>query len=171
MSKSSTGFKTTDSDVRKIKSRTALRQPRRKLRTTRRKPHQRQLASGSLTTGAPDIGAPILGQVHVLKPKSLTAGPSAIGGEPLPPPGVHRLKAAIPKQRRRRSSPMIEMIRTVLRQRVPEWREGFPSVEQMTNEDLQTKARKVLKNDPRTKHLIWAQIRKSFMRRGRSREV
>jgi hypothetical protein len=66
---------------------------------------------------------------------------------------------------------MIEMIRTVLRQRVPEWREGFPSVEQMTNEDLQTKARKVLKNDPRTKHLIWAQIRKSFMRRGSSREV
>jgi len=150
--------------VRKIKSRTALRQARRKLRTTRRKPHQRQLASASLTTGAPDIGAPILRQVHVLKAKSLTAGPSAIGGEPLPPPGVHRLKAAIPKQRRRRSSPTIELIRAVLRQRVPEWREGFPSVEQMTNKDLQTKGRKVLKKDPRTRDLSWAQIHKSVMR-------
>jgi hypothetical protein len=150
--------------VRKTKSRTALRQARRKLRTARRKPHQRQLASASLTTGAPEIGAPILGQVHVLEAKSLTAGPSVIGDEPLPPPGVHHLKAAIPKQRRRRSSPMIELIRTVLRQRVPEWREGFPSVEQMTNEDLQMKARNVLKNDPRTGHLSWAQIRKSVMR-------
>ena len=150
--------------MRKIKSRTAVRQARRKLRTTRRKPHQRQLASASLRTGAADIGAPILGQVHVLEAKLLTAGPSAIGGEPLPPPGIHRLKAAIPKQRRRRSSPMIELIRTVLRQRVPEWREGFPSVEQMTNEDLQMKARNALKNDPRTRHLIWAQIRKSVMR-------
>jgi hypothetical protein len=59
---------------------------------------------------------------------------------------------------------MIGLIRTVLRQRVPEWRDGFPSVEQMTNEDLQMKARNVLKNDPRTGHLIWAQIRKSVMR-------
>lgn len=150
--------------MRKIKSRTALRQARRKLRTTRRKPHQRQLASASLRTGAADIGAPILGQVHVLKAKSLTGGPSAIGGEPLPRPGVHRLKAAIPKQRRRRSSPMIELIRTVLQQRVPEWREGFPSVEQMTNKDFQMRARNVLKNDRRTRHLIWAQIRKSVMR-------
>jgi hypothetical protein len=148
--------------VRKIKSRTALRQASRKLRSTRRKPHERQLASASLTTGAPDTGAPILGQV--LKAKSLTAGLPVIGGEPLPPPRVDRLKAAIPKQRRRRSSPMIELIRTVLRQRLPEWREGFPSVEQMTNEDLQMKARNVLKNDPRTRHLIWAQIRKSVMR-------
>jgi hypothetical protein len=31
----------------------------------------------------------------------------------------------------------------------------------MTNEDLQMNARNVLKNDPRTRHLIWAQIRKS----------
>jgi hypothetical protein len=59
---------------------------------------------------------------------------------------------------------MIELIRTVLREGVPEWREGFPSVEQMTNEDLQMKARNVLKNDPRTRHLIWAKIRKSVMR-------
>ena len=150
--------------MRKIKSRTAPRQARRKLRTTRRKSHQRQLASASLTTGAPDIGAPILSQVHVLKAKSLTAGPSAIGGEPLPPPGVHRLKAGIPKQRRRRSSPTIELIRAVLRQGVSAWREGFPSVEQMTNKDLQMKGRKVLKKDPRTRDLSWAQIHKSFMR-------
>ena len=150
--------------MRKIKSRTALRQARRKLRTTRSKPHQRQFASASLTPGAPDLGAPILGQVHVLGAKSLTTGPSAIGDEPLPPPGVHRLKAAISKRRRRRSSPMIKLIQTVLRQRVPEWRQGFPSVEQMSNAELQMRARNALKNDPRTKHLIWGQTRKSVMR-------
>jgi hypothetical protein len=88
--------------VRKIKSRTALRQARRKFRATRRKPHQRQLASASLTTGAPEIGAPILDLVHVLEAKPLTAKPPLMGGKPLPPPGVHRLEVAIPKQRRRR---------------------------------------------------------------------
>jgi hypothetical protein len=73
--------------VRKIKSRTAARQARRKPRTTRRRPHQHQLASASLTTGAPEIGAPTLGLVHVLEAKSLTAGAPLIGGEPLPTGG------------------------------------------------------------------------------------
>jgi hypothetical protein len=42
--------------VRQINSPTAARQARRKPRTTRRKPHQHQLAPASLTTGAPEIG-------------------------------------------------------------------------------------------------------------------
>jgi hypothetical protein len=79
--------------------RTAARQARRKPRTTRRKPHQDQLASASLTTGAPEIGAPTPGLVHVLEAKSLTAGAPLIAGEPIPPPGIRRLEAAIPTQR------------------------------------------------------------------------
>ena len=45
-----------------------------------------QLASASLTTGAPDTGAPILDQV--LEAKSLTAGPSVIGANHYPHRGL-----------------------------------------------------------------------------------
>jgi hypothetical protein len=85
--------------VRKIKSRTAARQARRKPRTTRRKPHQHQLASASLTTGAPD-GAPAnFGLVHVLKAEPLVTESPAIGERTVHhlEAGSNRLKPAQPQ--------------------------------------------------------------------------
>ena len=85
--------------MRKIKSRTAARQARRKPRTTRRRPHQHQLASASLTTGAPD-GAPAnFGLVHVLKAEPLVTESPAIGERTVHhlEAGSNRLKPAQPQ--------------------------------------------------------------------------
>jgi|SRR5262245_18444699 len=119
-----------------------------------------------LTVAAPQISAPRLGQVHTLHAERLTTKPPKIGGEPPPDPGVHRLKAALPKRPRKRDSPRIRLIQTVLRERVPEWSERFPTVEEMSNEMLQIKGRKALAMDPRTRgpEWEWNKIRKSFMR-------
>jgi hypothetical protein len=93
---SSEGF-----DVPKVKSRTTARQAGRKQRTTRsrRKPHQDQLASASLTTGAPD-GAPAnFGLVHVLKAEPLVTESPAIGERTVHhlEAGSNRLKPAQPQ--------------------------------------------------------------------------
>jgi hypothetical protein len=119
-----------------------------------------------LNVGAPEIGAPRLGQVHALQAKSLTTKPAEIGGEPPPDPGVHRLKAAPSRRPRKRDRPRIDLIQTVLRQQVPQWSQRFPTVEEMPNEKLQMKGKKALEKDARTcgPDWEWNKIRKSFMR-------
>jgi hypothetical protein len=77
---------------------------------------------------------------------------------------VDNLKVALPKRRRKTASPKIELIRTVLREQVSEWRERFPSPEEMANHEFQEKGRAALKRDPRTADCEWEKIRKSFMR-------
>jgi hypothetical protein len=74
--------------VRKIKSRTAARQARLKRRTTRTRPHQHQLASASVTTGAPDGALANFGLVHILEAKPLVTESPAIGER-----AVHHLEA------------------------------------------------------------------------------
>src|SRR5436190_12763681 len=86
------------SDVRKVKSRPAARHARRKPRTTRRKSHQHQFASASLTTGAPE-GAPAnFGQVHVLQAEPLVTESPAIAERTVHhlEAGSNRLKPAQP---------------------------------------------------------------------------
>ena len=119
-----------------------------------------------LTVAAPQIGKPRLGQVHILHAEPFTTKPLELGGEPPPDPGVHHLKAAPPRRPRKRDSFRIGLIQTVLRERVPEWSEGFPTVEEMSNKRLQIKGKKALARDPRTRgpEWEWNKIRKSFMR-------
>jgi hypothetical protein len=119
-----------------------------------------------LTSAAPQISTPRLGQVHILHAEPLTTKPPELGGEPPPDPGVHRLKAAPSRQPRKRDSPRIRLIQTVLRQGVPEWSERFPTVEEMPNQRLQIKGKTALAKDPRTcgPEWEWNKIRKSFMR-------
>jgi hypothetical protein len=127
---------------------------------------QHHFTAEPLTCAAPQIGTPWLGQVHTLHAKPLTTRPPELGGESPPDPGVHRLKAALPKRRRKRDSPRIGLIQTVLRQEVPEWSERFPTVEEMPNKRLQIKGKTALARDPRTcgPGWEWNKIRKSFMR-------
>ena len=84
---------------------------------------QHTFAAKPLTTGAPQINnAPQM--TLVLHAKPLVTKPPDIGGEPPPPPGVHRLQAARFKRFRKRASYMIDLIRSVLLDRVPAWRES-----------------------------------------------
>lgn len=139
----------------KIKS---LRQARLKsLTPSRRKPRNHRLTDEPLTGGASQISTPLQAQ-------PLTTKPPDIGREPPPPPGVHHLKAAPSKRSRKRSSPNFQLIRTVLRQQVPEWGERFPTPEEMPNKKLQEIGRAALKRDPRTADWEWKKTRKSFMR-------
>jgi hypothetical protein len=148
--------------VTKIKS---LRQARLKsLRPSRRKPRNHRLADEPLTGGASQISTPRFGLVDALQAESLTIKPPDIGREPPPPPGVHHLKAALSKRSRKRSSPNLQLIRTVLRQQVPEWGERFPTPEEMPNTRLQQLGRGALQRDPRTADWQWKNTRKSFMR-------
>jgi hypothetical protein len=73
------------------------------------------LTAEPLNVGATEIGARRLGQVHILQTKSLTTKPPELGREPPPDPGVHRLKAAPSRRPRKRASPRIGLIQTVLR--------------------------------------------------------
>jgi hypothetical protein len=148
--------------VTKIKS---LRQARLKsLRPFRRKPRNHRLTDEPLTAGASQISTPRFGLVDALQAESLAVKPPDIGREPPPPPGVHNLKAAPSKRSRKRSSPNLQLIRTVLRQQVPEWGECFPLPEEMPNKNLQAIGRAALKRDPRTADWKWKNTRKSFMR-------
>jgi hypothetical protein len=126
----------------------------------------KRAAGKPLTTGAPQINnAPQM--TLVLHAKPLVTKPPDIGGEPPPPPGVHRLQAARFKRFRKRASFMIDLIRSVLLDRVPAWREsGFPSREELPNPELQKKGWYILKQDPRIRalNLTWMQVRKSFWR-------
>ena len=117
-----------------------------------------------LTSAAPQISTPRLGQALHAEP--LTTKPPELGREPPPDPGVHRLKAAPSRRSRKRDSPRIGLIQTVLRERVPEWSERFPTVEEMPNKTLQIKGKTALARDPRTcgPGWEWNKIRKSFMR-------
>ena len=119
-----------------------------------------------LTSAAPQISTPRLGQVHTLHAEPLTTKPPELGREPPPDPGVHRLKAAPSRRPRKTDSPRIRLIQSVLRQRVPEWSERFPAVEEMPNQRLQIKGKTALGKDPRTRgpEWKWNKIRKSFMR-------
>ena len=119
-----------------------------------------------LTIAAPQIGTPRLGQVHRLHAEPLTTKPPELGGESPPDPGVHRLKAAPPRRTRKRDSPRIGLLQTVLREGVPEWSERFPTVEEMPNQRLQIKGKTALGKEPRTRgpEWKWNKIRKSFMR-------
>jgi hypothetical protein len=147
--------------VTKIKS---LRQARRKsLTPSRRKPRNRRLTDEPLTDAASQVSTPQIGSVD-LQGESLTTKPPDIGREPPPPPGVHNLKAAPSKRSRKRSSPNLQLIRTVLRHQVPEWGERFPTPEEMPNKKLQEIGRGALKRDLRTAHWQWKKTRKSFMR-------
>jgi hypothetical protein len=127
---------------------------------------QHDFSAEPLTSAAPQISTPRLGQVHTLHAEPLTIKPPALGGEPPPAPGVHHFKAAPPRRPRKRDSPRIALIQTVLRERVPEWSERFPTVQEMSNKELQIKGRKALGEDPRTRgpEWRWYKIRKSFMR-------
>jgi hypothetical protein len=148
--------------VTKIKS---LRQARRKSPTpSRRKPRDHLLTDEPLTGGASQISTPRFGLVHPLQAESLTVKPPDIGREPSPPPGMHNLKAAPFKRSRKRSSPNLQLIRTVLRKQVPEWQDRFPTPEQMPNKRVQEIGRAALKRDPRTADWHWKKTRKSFMR-------
>jgi hypothetical protein len=96
-----------------------------------------------LTIAPPQLGTPRLGQVHHLHAEPLTTKPPELGGEPPPGPGVHRLTAAPPRRTRKRDSPRIDLIRTVLRQRVPECSDHFPTVEEMPNRRLQKRLKRI----------------------------
>ena len=146
----------------KIKS---LRQARLKsLTPSRRKPRNHRLTDEPLTGGASQISTPRFGLVHALQAEPLTTKPPDIGREQPPPPGVHHLKAAPSKRSRKRSSPNLQLIRPVLRQQVPEWRERFPTPEEMPNKKLQQIGRAALRCDPRTADWEWEKTRKSFRR-------
>jgi hypothetical protein len=122
-------------------------------------------AAKPLTTGAPQISAPHLGLVLHAKP--LATKPPDIGRQPPSPPGVHRLEAAPYKRSRKRTPYMLDLIRSVLLDRMPRWREcGFPTREEMPNPELQKKGWHILKQDPRLRalDLSWTQVRKSFWR-------
>jgi hypothetical protein len=148
--------------VTKIKS---LRQARFKsLRSSRRKARNRGLTDEPPADGASQISTPRFGLVDALQAESLTVKPPDIGREPPPPTGVHNLKAALSKRSRKRSSPNLQLIRTVLRRQVPEWGECFPPPEEMPNKKLQKIGRAALKRDPRTADWKWKNTRKSFMR-------
>lgn len=127
---------------------------------------QHDFTAEPLTGAAPQISTPRLGQVHTLHAGPLTTKPPELGGEPPSDPGVHRLKAAPSRRARKRDSPRIGLIQTVLRQGVPEWSERFPTVEEMPNKRLQIKGKKALGKDARTygPEWEWNKIRKSFMR-------
>jgi hypothetical protein len=127
---------------------------------------QQDFTAEPLTSAAPQISTPWLGQVHTLHAEPLTTKPPEVEGEPPPDPGVHRLKAAPSRRPRNRDSPRIRLIQTVLRERIPEWSERFPTVEEMPNKRLQIKGKKALEKDPRTcgPGWEWNKIRKSFMR-------
>jgi hypothetical protein len=119
-----------------------------------------------LTGTAPRISTRRFGQMHTLHAEPLTTKPPELGRESHPDPGVHRLKAAPSRRPRKRDSPRIGLIQTVLRQAVLEWSERFPTVEEMPNNTLQIKGKKALGRDPRTcgPGWEWKKIRKSFMR-------
>jgi hypothetical protein len=125
---------------------------------------QHEFTAGPLTSAAAQISTPR--QEHTLHADSLTTKPPELGGEPPPDPGVHRLKAAPPRRPRKRDSPRIGLIQTVLRQGVPEWSGRFPTGEEMSNKVLQIKGKTALAKDPRTRgpDWEWNKIRKSFMR-------
>ena len=127
---------------------------------------QHDLTPEPLTTAALQISTPRLGQVHTLHAKPLTTKPPELGLEPPSDPGVHRLRAAPSRRTRKRDSPRIDLIQTVLRQRVPEWSERFPTVEEMPNRRLQIKGKKALEKDPRTcgPGWEWEKVRNSFRR-------
>jgi hypothetical protein len=127
---------------------------------------ERSLTTEPLAVAAPHMGASRLGQVHKLQAEALTTKPAELGEEPPPDPGVHRLKAAPSRRPRKRDSPRITLIQTVLCERVPEWGERFPTIEEMSNKKLQIKGKKALEKDPRTRGPGWEfpRIRKSFMR-------
>ena len=148
-------------DMLKIKGRVPTRQA-----AAHHHPYTHHLTAEPYTAPAPDISAaPKLMEVqHVLQAEPLTIGPPDIGRKPPPPPGVHHLKAAPPTRPRKRSSPSIELIQTVLRKQIPEWRERFPTVAEMSNDKLQAKGKKALEKDPRTHDWKWTRVRKSFMR-------
>jgi hypothetical protein len=127
---------------------------------------QHDLTTEPLTCAAPQIGTPRLGQVHALHAEPVTTKPPELGGEPPPAPGVHRLRAAPSRRPRKRDSPRIGLIQTVLREGVPEWSDCFPTIEEMSNKRLQIKGKKALARDLRTSgpEWEWTKIRKSFMR-------
>ena len=96
-----------------------------------------------LNVGAPEIGAPRLGQVHVLQ-----AEPPTIG---MP-------------SRRPRTAYMVELCRTVLRERL--WPEHFPTREELPHREYLRAANRALNDDPRTWHLSLDRMRKTIMRAG-----
>jgi len=97
------------------------------------------LTAEPLNAGAPEIDAPRLGQVHVLQ---------AIG---MP-------------FKRSRAARMMQLCRTVLRERL--WPEHFPTREELPHREYLRMAKRALKNDPRTWHLSLERMRKTIMRAG-----
>src|SRR5205085_1708148 len=65
-------------------------------------------------------------------------------------------------RRRNRQHPMQELIKTVLQQREPKWREGFPTPQEMPRDKVQAHAMHILGKDPRTAHLVYRKIRHSL---------
>jgi hypothetical protein len=63
-----------------------------------------------------------------------------------------------------RARPVEEQIQAVLRESVPEWRERFPTPEEISRAEFRRKARHALKMDPRTESFDWDQKRHSFWR-------
>ena len=103
---------------------------------------QHDFTAERLTSAAPQISTPWLGQVHTLHAEPLATQPPALGVEPPPDPGVHHLKAAPSRRSRNRDNPRIRLIQAVLRERIPEWSDHFPTAEEMPNKRLQIKGKK-----------------------------
>ncbi len=97
------------------------------------------LTAEPLHAGAPEIGAPRLGQVHVL----------------------HTIRMP---SKRPRTAYMVELCRTVLRGRL--WPEHFPTREELPHREYLKKAKGALKSDPRTRDLPLDRMRKTIMRAG-----
>jgi hypothetical protein len=103
---------------------------------------------------------------------SLTGGAPEIGGSFKIDRKAHRLRAALynpfnaelPSKKPARQRPMENLIQTVLRDRVPEWREQFPAHEESLRAQVRKKGKRALGQDPRTKDLPLKQIRHSFWR-------
>ena len=58
----------------------------------------------------------------------------------------------------------LELIQTVLRNQISEWRERFPTVAEMSNDKASSQRKKALEEGPRTHDWKWTRVRKSFMR-------
>ena len=137
------------------------------------------LTAEPLNVGAPEIGAPRLGQVHalqaepqisvpgvvhvppgvgvahVLEAEDLTSSPAIVKDNP-PPRGrrVHSLRAAARSEApRARKAYRIEECNAALRKYKP-WGGRIPTVEELPTRQYLKKARGIILGDPKARHLL-----------------
>jgi hypothetical protein len=118
------------------------------------------LTAEPLTIAPPEIGVPSLGQIHGLRAEPLeTKLPEIVESR-----GVHHLHIASLRRTRKSRAYLVELCRTVLRERL--WPERFPPREELPHCKYLSRAKRVLKSDPRTKDLPLERMRKTIMRAG-----